>query len=40
MYIDGNQEYVSKAIRIYSKSIFDALNEDDVSQIRFYKNEL
>ena len=38
--IDGNQEYVSKAIRIYSKSIFDALNENDVSQIRFYKNEL
>ena len=40
VYIDGNQEYVSKAIRIYSKSIFDALNENDVSQIRFYKNEL
>ena len=40
VYIDGNQEYVSKEIRIYSKSIFDALNENDVSQIRFYKNEL
>lgn len=40
VYIDGNQEYVSKAIRIYSKSIFDALNKNDVSQIRFYKNEL
>ncbi len=40
VYIDGNREYVSKAIRIYSKSIFDALNENDVSQIRFYKNEL
>lgn len=40
VYIDGNQEYVSKAIRIYSKSIYDALNENDVSQIRFYKNEL
>lgn len=40
VYIDGNQEYVSKAIRIYSKSIFDALNENDVSQIRFYKDEL
>lgn len=40
VYIDENQEYVSKAIRIYSKSIFDALNENDVSQIRFYKNEL
>lgn len=40
VYIDGNQEYVSKAIRIYSKSVFDALNDGDVSAIRFYNNEL
>ena len=40
VYIDGNEEYVSKAIRIYSKSVFDALNEGDVSIIKFYQNEL
>lgn len=38
--IDGNKEYVSKAIRIYSKSVFDALNDNDISNIRFYQNEL
>lgn len=40
IYIDGNREYVSKAMRIYSKSIFDALNESDLSIIKFYQNEL
>lgn len=40
VYIDGNREYVSKAIRIYSKSVFDALNERDLSIIKFYQNEL
>lgn len=40
VYIDGNTEYVSKAIRIYSKSIFDALNDGDLSAIKFYQNEL
>lgn len=38
--IEGHTEFVSKAIRIYSKSVFDALNEIDVSIIKFYKNEL
>ena len=38
--IDGNTEYVSKAVRIYSKSIFDALNENDLSIIKFYQYEL
>ena len=38
--IDGSTEYVSKAIRIYSKSIFDALNDGDLSMIKFYRNEL
>lgn len=38
--IDGNREYVSKAIRIYSKSVFDSLNERDLSIIKFYQNEL
>ena len=40
VFIDGNEEYVSKAIRIYSKSVFDALNESDISIMKFYKNEL
>lgn len=38
--IDGRHNCVNNAIKIYCKSIFDALNEDDLSQIRFYKNEL
>lgn len=38
--IDGRCEYVSKAIRIYSKSVFDALNDCDLSIIRFYQYEL
>lgn len=38
--IEGHTEYVSKAIRIYSKTVFDALNENDVSIIKFYKYEL
>lgn len=40
VYIDGNKEYVSKAMKIYSKSVFDALNERDLSIIKFYQNEL
>ena len=38
--VDGNSEYVSKAIRIYSKSVFAALNDGDLSMIKFYRNEL
>ncbi len=38
--IDGKIQYVNNAIKIYCKSIFDALNEDDSSLIRFYKVEL
>lgn len=38
--IDGRIQYVNNAIKIYCKSIFDALNEDDSSLIRFYKVEL
>lgn len=40
VFIDGRRNCVNNAIKIYCKSIFDALNEDDLSQIRFYKNEL
>ena len=38
--IDGKKQYVSNAIKIYSKSVFDALNEDDSSLLRFYQIEL
>lgn len=38
--IDGKIQYVNNAIKIYCKSIFDALNEDDSSLIRFYGIEL
>lgn len=38
--IDGKNNYVSNAIKIYCRSVFDALNNDDISLIRFYRNEL
>ena len=38
--IGERREYVSNAIKIYAKSIFDALNDRDISLIKFYKNEL
>lgn len=38
--IDGKRQYVVNAISIYVHSVFDALNEDDVSLIKFYRNEL
>lgn len=40
VHIDGKRNYVSQAIKIYCKSIFEAMNERDVSLIRFYRNEL
>jgi CRISPR-associated protein Cas1 len=38
--IERQNNYVSNAIKIYTKSVFDALNEKDISLIRFYRNEL
>ena len=38
--IDGRYEYLPNAIRIYVRSVFDALNEHDLSQIKFFENEL
>lgn len=39
--IADRNEHLTNAIKIYVKSVFDALNEKDVSLIRFYKiNEL
>ena len=34
--IDGRIQYVNNAIKIYCKSVFDALNENDSALIRFY----
>ncbi len=38
--IAGKKEVLGNAIKIYCKSIFDALNDKDISLIRFYFNEL
>lgn len=38
--IGGKRNYVVNAIKIYCKSVFDAINDNDVSLIRFYSNEL
>lgn len=38
--IAGRIENISNAIKIYCRSIFDALNENDTAQIKFYRNEL
>ena len=35
--INGRSEFVNNAIKIYCKSIFDAINNEDISEIRFYK---
>ncbi len=40
VYIDGKRNYLNNALKIYCKSVFDALNEQDISLIRFYRNEL
>lgn len=40
VYIAERKEYVNNAIKIYVKSVLDALSENDSSMIRFYKNEL
>lgn len=38
--IDGKEQFVNNAVKIYIRSVFDAINEDDSSLIRFYKLEL
>ena len=38
--IDGKKQYVNNAIKVYCRSIFDALNDNDISKIKFYKDEL
>lgn len=36
IFINGRNELVSNAVKIYTRSVFDALEERDVSLIRFY----
>lgn len=38
--IDGKRNYLNNAIKLYCRSVFEAINEQDVSMIRFYRNEL
>ena len=40
VYIDGKKNTLNNAIKIYAKSIFIALNERDIAEIKFYKDEL
>ena len=34
--IDGRKELLGKAVKIYTRSVFDALNDQDISLIKFY----
>lgn len=38
--ISGKREYINNAIKIYCRSVFDALSDEDMSLIKFYRNEL
>ena len=40
VYIDGKKEILVNAFKIYTKSVFDALNEQNRFLIKFYQNEL
>ena len=39
VYIDGKKQYILNAIKIYCRSVFDALNEMDHSVIKFFQWE-
>lgn len=38
--IGGKREIINNAMKIYCKSIFDAIGEKDIALIKFYRNEL
>lgn len=38
--IGGRNEILTNAIKIYTKSVFDAINDNDLSEIKFYRYEL
>jgi hypothetical protein len=35
--IAGKKEYLPNAIKIYVRSVFDAINDNDISEIKFYQ---
>lgn len=37
LYIDGSKQSAINAIRIYTRSVFEAINDNDASAIRFYE---
>lgn len=37
VYIDGRNEILGKSVKVYTRSIFDALNDQDISLIKFYE---
>ena len=38
--IDGKSNTISNAIQIYTKSVFDAIRERDIAQLKYYRYEL
>lgn len=38
--IDGQNMYFNNALKIYCRSVFDALNNNDVLDIKFWRYEL
>lgn len=38
--LSGRREYVGNAIKIYCRSVFEALNDNDLALLKFYRNEL
>lgn len=40
VYINRREEFLTNAIKIYSKSVFESIEQRDISLIRFYRNEL
>ncbi|MBP3747000.1 MAG: type II CRISPR-associated endonuclease Cas1 [Ruminococcus sp.] len=39
VYMNGMEQYLGNAIKLYCRSVFDALNDNDVSQITFYSQK-
>lgn len=37
VYIDGSKQLVSNAIKIYTKSFFEAMNDNDAFELKFYR---
>lgn len=40
VYISGKKEFILNAVKIYVRSVFDAINDKDISLIKFYSYEL